>query len=367
MTLILSNDDIDQLLPMADCLERLEDTYREVGNLRAVSRPRSDIYGPVLENGRYVFKTMDGIVPKYEVAAIRLNSDVIAWNVGAAGIRKDKQPMAPGGKWVGLVLLFSTRTGEPLAIMPDGVMQRLRVAATNGLGAKYMASQDASVYALIGAGWQASGQALAIAAIRPIAEMRIYSPTKQNRERLAGELRDALGLDVRAVEDPQTAVRGAHIVGAATNSVTPVVEFDWLEAHAHVTCVKELELGAGILERSSQVVVHTRLDRPANYIVGHGESAVYAHDPKEGVAEGAKESRELRQASAVDLTKQPDLGELVTGKAPETPAGTLTTFVNTIGLGVQFAALGSLVYERAKQRSIGREIPTDWLLETVHP
>lgn len=367
MTLIISNEEVDQLLPMGDCLERLEETYQEVGNLRAVSRPRSDIYGPVLDKGRYVFKTMDGVVPKYEVAAIRLNSDVIAWNVGAAGIRKDKQPMAPGGKWVGLVLLFSTRTGEPLAIMPDGVMQRLRVAATNALGAKYMAPRDASVYALIGAGWQASGQALAMAAVRPIKELRIYSPTKQNRERLAAEMREALRIDVRAVDDPQTAMRGADIIGAATNSVTPVVELDWVEPHAHITCVKELELGPGILEGSSRVVVHTRLDRPANYIVGQGENAVYAHDPKEGVADHVKESRASRPASNVDLTKQADLGELVTGKVPPAPPGTLTTFVNTIGLGVQFAALGSLVYERARQGGIGREIPTDWLLETVHP
>lgn len=98
-----------------------------MGERRAMSRPRSDIYGPVTEHGRYIFKTMDGLAPRYEVAAIRLNFDTIKWTKGPAGIRKDKQPVA-NGKWVGLVMLFSTRTGEPLAIMPDGVMQRLRVA-----------------------------------------------------------------------------------------------------------------------------------------------------------------------------------------------------------------------------------------------
>lgn len=366
MTLILSNEEIGRLLPMTDCLDRLEETYREVGNARAVSRPRSDIYGPILNEGRYVFKTMDGVVPKYGVAAIRLNSDVIAWKVDSSGVRKEKQPLAAGGKWVGLVLLFGTHTGEPLAIMPDGVMQRLRVAATNALGAKYMTPAKSSIYALIGSGWQASGQAIAMAAVRPLSEIRIYSPTKVNRERLAAELRETLGIDVRAVEEPQAAVRGADIVGTATNSVTPVVELQWLEPHAHVTCVKELELGAGILESSSSVVVHARLGRPSNYIVGHGENVVYAHDPQEALADNIKAQRASRVLSRIDLSKAPDLGDLVTGKVPEMHSG-ITTFINTIGLGVQFAALGALALERAKAEGLGREIPTDWLLESVHP
>src|SRR5262252_4217267 len=131
MTVILNNDEITKLLPMARCLAQLDEAYRELGEGRAISRPRSDIYGPLHDNGRYVFKTMDGIVPKFEVAAVRLNSDVIQWGAGQGGIRKDKQRTAPGEKFVGLILLFSTRNGEPLAIMPDGVIQRLRVACAS--------------------------------------------------------------------------------------------------------------------------------------------------------------------------------------------------------------------------------------------
>jgi len=163
MTLILNNDEITQLLPMADCLDQLDAAYRDLGEGNAISRTRSDIYGPIHDNGRYVFKTMDGMVSRFEAAAVRLNSDVIRWGAGPGGIRKDKQRTAPGEKFVGLILLFSTRNGEPLAIMPDGVIQRLRVACTNALGAKYMAAPDASVYALIGSGWQASTHATAMA------------------------------------------------------------------------------------------------------------------------------------------------------------------------------------------------------------
>ena len=366
MTLILSNDEVAALLPMADCIERLDETYRDMGDRQAMSRPRSDIYGPVTEHGRYIFKTMDGMAPRYEVAAIRLNSDTIKWSRGPAGIRKDKQPVA-GGKWVGLVLLFSTRTGEPLAIMPDGIMQRLRVASTNALGAKYMTPPDAGIYALMGSGWQASGQALAMAAVRPLREIRVYSPTPENREKLAAELGATLGIKVIAATSAQSAVQGADIVGMATNSVTPVVEHRWLSPHAHVTCVKELELDPMTLDKSELVVVHSRIDRPANYIMGESEDPIYDHDPQQGLPEELQQARSGRAASKVDLTKCADLGDLATGRVQRPPAGRITTFVNTIGLGLQFAALGALAHDRAKERNVGREIPTDWLLESVHP
>src|SRR5262249_30857582 len=98
MTLILNNAEITSLLPMGDCLARLDDTYRDMGLGQAGNRPRSDIYGPVHDNGRYIFKTMDGMLPRFEVAAIRLNSDAIRWQHGPHWPRQDKQPTAGAGK-----------------------------------------------------------------------------------------------------------------------------------------------------------------------------------------------------------------------------------------------------------------------------
>ena len=66
--------------------------------------------------------------------ALRLNSDVIRWEERDGRIIKDKIPAAPGNKWVGLIMLFSAETGEPLAIFPDGFIQGLRVAASSALG-----------------------------------------------------------------------------------------------------------------------------------------------------------------------------------------------------------------------------------------
>lgn len=368
MTLVLSNEEIGRLISMDEVIERLDVTYQDLGNGAAQNRPRSDIYGPFRDNARYIFKTMDGMVPRFEAAAVRLNSDTIRWNVTSSGVRKDKQPTAPGGKWIGLILLFSMRTGEPLAIIPDGMIQSMRVAATNALGAKYMAPDDISVYALLGAGQQAAAQARAMMHVRPgIKEIRVFSPTPATREKLAAEINAEFGVTAIATESAERAVRGADLVGCATNSITPVVQLEWLEPHAHVTCVKELELGPGILGRSALVAVHTRLDRPANYIVGEGENPIYDHDPAQGLPEAIAKTRILRPENEVDLTRQIDIGELAVGRYQKPPGGGMTTFVNTVGMGLQFAAIGSLVWEKAMEKGIGLDIPTDWFLEDMHP
>jgi hypothetical protein len=63
---------------------------------------------------------------------------------------------------------------------------------------------------------------------------------------------------VSAVDSARAAVQGADIVGIATNRVTPVVENEWVAPHAHVTCVKELELGDGSLEAGDPGCVYLK-------------------------------------------------------------------------------------------------------------
>ena len=123
MTLILSNDDVAKLLTVEECMAALEPAYVELANGKGVNRTRSDSIVAVRgkPDSVYGLKTMDGIVPSLGVGAVRINSDIISWPKIGNSQRRTKTPAA-NGRWVGLVLLFSSETGEPLAIMPDGVM-----------------------------------------------------------------------------------------------------------------------------------------------------------------------------------------------------------------------------------------------------
>src|SRR5689334_10990423 len=161
--IILSNEEVAELLSMENCLRHLENAYQELSEGVAVNRPRSDLYLPATtSDGVYCFKTMEGGLSREKVVALRLNSDVIKWQEKGGRIIKDKVPAAPGNKWVGLVLLFSAESGEPLAIFPDGIIQGIRVAASSALAARFPAREDAGGLGIPGSGWQAPAHARAM-------------------------------------------------------------------------------------------------------------------------------------------------------------------------------------------------------------
>jgi alanine dehydrogenase len=365
--MILNNEEVSELLSMEKCLRHLEAAYKELSEGGAVNRPRSDLYLPATTSGGvYCFKTMEGGLTREKVVALRLNSDVIRWQEKGGRIIKDKVPAAPGNKWVGLVLLFSAESGEPLAIFPDGIIQGIRVAASSALAARYLAREDAAIVGILGSGWQARAHAKAMCAVRTIKKILIHSPTKANRDKFAIEVGKELNVSVDAVISGELVAERADILVAATNSVSRVVLPEWLKPGMHVTCVKITELGEETLRKVDRLVIHTRKWAPDNYITGFNDEKVEAHDPIDLLTEGAKApSVAPKEPFWLDA---PELKDVIAGKLPgRQSAKEITCFNNNIGLGIQFAALGKAIFDDAKAKGLGREIPTDWFLETVHP
>src|SRR5262249_57269865 len=102
--------------------------------------------------------------------------DLTAGPSGGTTRGGERAPAAPNNRYVGLVLLFSVDNGEPLAILPDGVMQRIRVGAANGLGIKHLARKNAQTVGILGSGWQAGAQLMAACAVRDIPTIRCFRP-----------------------------------------------------------------------------------------------------------------------------------------------------------------------------------------------
>src|SRR5256885_327584 len=164
MTLLLSNEDVEQVLDMAGALAALEPVYRDLPDGRAVNRPQSQTYLPgPLPASSYCLKTVEGGAQALGVMAIRLTSDVLRAETLDGVERRVKVPTAPGGRYLGLVLLFSLEHGGLLAIMPDGIIQQLRVGASSALAAAAMARPEAHTLGLIGAGPQAQAPLLRLA------------------------------------------------------------------------------------------------------------------------------------------------------------------------------------------------------------
>ncbi|MBM3821041.1 MAG: ornithine cyclodeaminase family protein, partial [Acidimicrobiia bacterium] len=160
--LLLSAPEVEQVLTMADAVPAMEEAFRDLAAGDGVNRPRSHTYvprpSPPDEARFYLFKSMDGALPRLGMHAVRMSSDLVAERAAHGERRRVKVPAAPGGKYVGLLMLFSLDTLEPLAIMPDGHLQRMRVGATSAVAARCLARSNVRRAAVIGTGWQAGAQ-----------------------------------------------------------------------------------------------------------------------------------------------------------------------------------------------------------------
>jgi len=336
----------------------LEPMYRDVAEERVLFSPRVDNIAPNAHaQGYYAFKHMGGTWPREKVQALRINSDVVTHPLVAGTPRRVKQPLAPGGRWVGLVLLFSTETGQLLAMFPDGVMQRLRVGATSGLGLRHLAREDARRLALIGSGWQAGTQLSAALAVRKFREVRIWSPRRESREAFVAEARKLYDVDLRAVETAEACVEGADVIAAATSSMVRVIEPRWLKPGVHVSCIKTQEVDAEVLERGDRVVLSNR--RQAKH---------YDNVMQDTPNVQSESARGWWNDGRVRIERFPDLADVLTERASGRQSDReITCFVNNVGTGLQFAAAGAYVLGRARAGRVGTELPDDWFTEDVHP
>lgn len=357
MTRIFSNADVEKYLTIEDCLAAMEEGYAEIGRGQAAFRTSSNIVTPTVhEGGVYALKSMDGVVPSLGVGAIRLNSDILTWATVAGSMRRVKKPAAPGNRWVGLVLLFSTHTGEPLAIFPDGIMQRMRVGGTNGLGVKYMAREDAHTVALIGSGFQAGAQLMAVTKVRKITDVRVFSPTQANREAFAKEWTEKLGIPVTPVASAEAAAKGRDIVLCSTSSLDPVFFKQWVEPGMHLSTIKGHEIEPSAINACDLKAVHIH-EEPVNIIRTHNVKIGEDKRPS-GVA----------PPDEINVKAMPSLPDLILGRAPKrTNPKQTSVFVNDNGIGTQFAMCGAALYKRAVAANAGHDLPTDWFTEDVHP
>jgi alanine dehydrogenase len=357
--LLITNEDIESFLEMPACVEALEAAYRDLGNQDAVDMPRQD---GIVENARpgavYGLKTMSGCWPAAGVAALRLNSDVVHWPEIAGSPRRVKIPLSQGDRYNGLVLLFSTDTGELLAMFNDGYVQKTRVGGSSGVAARYLARKDAKVLGLLGTRWQATGQIEAMAAVRDLRLVKVFSPTKENREAFAKTYSEKLGIEVRAVASAEDAAADVDILASATNSMTPTIDPDWVKPGMHITSVRGSEISLEVLRKVDLLAVNT-----------HDPVTAYpARGWPEEIPEFVNGDYSRPDIGVFDITQAPALKDLVAGKAAGRQTDDeITCFHNYKGLGLQFAAIGSIVYSEARKRQIGVTIKDHYFSQSVHP
>jgi len=362
--IFLTNEHIQQVLDMPTCMEAMEQAYHDLNEQRAGYRPRIDFYVPQ-EPHYYRWGTMEGASRKLGVFAIRMKSDMLAWENQDGFTVEDKYCMQRG-TYCGLIFLLSTRNAEPLALMNDGYLQHMRVGACAGLGTKYLARQNAKVLAMIGSGGMARTYAAAIKEVRPIEVMRVFSPTKANREAYAAEMTEKLDIEVVAVDSPEKALKGADIVALTTDSLVPVIKADWLEPGMHINNVRNNETDADVLRR---VDVKARLGTSTLAADRHAAGVTTGSDGMFGYIAGNGEEKNkipLAPHSEIDNPNIGTIPDIMAGRWVGRANDQQITFLNNQGTqGLQFAAVGGTAYNLAKAKGLGHPLPLEWFTQNI--
>ena len=242
------------------------------------------------------------------------------------------------------VALYEAETGAPAALFEADALGQIRTGAATGVAAELLAEPDASVFGIVGSGHQARTQVEAVAAVRPIRQVRVWSRTAERREEFAAWCGERFGVEAAAAASAREAVEGADIVVTATNAREPVLEAGWVRENALVAAIG-----------SNQP---RRRELPAELVK---QAALIAVDSLE---QARIESGDLLLALPPERWKELpliELGEIAKCQDFCPPPG--VRIFESHGLGVQDVAVAALVYERVTKAGGGMRV--GWLQSTA--
>lgn len=316
MALLLTEADVLNLLPMSVALEAVEECFRRMGEGRARLQLRQRLELP--EKGFL----------HYMAAA-----DV------ASGYMGMKIYTSVAGSLRFLVPLYRAANGELLALIEANHLGQIRTGAASGVATKHMARSNAKTLGIIGTGFQARTQMLAIASVRNLLQVRAYGRDAARRATFAREMSEQLKVPVEPVESAEAAVRDADIVVAATSSSRPVVLGEWLAQGAHINAI-----GANFPQKRE-------LDEEAVTRAG-----IIAADSREQSKIEAGDLIHVLSSDSGRWNNVKELADIVNGVTPGRSSDRQITLFKSNGIATEDIAVAARVYEAALKSGAGKRV-----------
>jgi alanine dehydrogenase len=319
MAIYLTEQDVTEVLTIEETIVALEDVFRaqSAGTANNEPRHRTRAAGAtlhVLSAAIGPFRSFKGLL------------GLKSYSVTRHGARFH-------------VTLYDAESGALLAFIEADRLGQMRTGAASGVATKYLARENAQTVGIYGTGWQARSQLAAVCAVREINEVRVYSRRAENQERFCAEMRAELKLDaIHPAAQPAEAA-DADIIITITSAREPVLEGAWLKPGAHINAAGSNSL----LRREFDDEAVKRAD---TIIVDSIEQArLEAGELVNAVEKGAltwERTRELRA--------------LVSGEVKGRTSDEQITLFKSLGLAIEDVATAAIIYERARERGLGKEI-----------
>lgn len=246
---------------------------------------------------------------------------------------------AKNGAATPLLVLFDSNTGSLKAIVEAFALGQMRTAAASGVATRWLAGNEASEFAIIGAGKQAITQVAAVLAVRPIRRVRVFSRNQVRRDQFVQRVRNEFGVETVGAPTIQDAVKGAHIITLITRATEPILTAGMVDRGAHINSVGAIvpsraEVASDVLARSMPIVT-------------------------DSIPQAQKLSRELIEffkSSPAGWDAVRCLAAIVARRHSRQPGDDLTLF-KSLGVGISDLALGAELYKKALDSGLGTKFP----------
>jgi ornithine cyclodeaminase/alanine dehydrogenase-like protein (mu-crystallin family) len=237
------------------------------------------------------------------------------------------------------IMLFSSETGKMIAVMDGSYITAIRTACASAMASKVLSNPSASVLGVLGAGVQAKAHIMAVARVRKIRTIKIYSPSGKSASRIKQELESKLEVTIEVANSAEEAVRGADIIVTATTAKQPILSAQWLKPGAHINAVGSHRPDLRELDGSTMA-----------------RSKVFVDSREAIMAECGDILLALAEKSITADHVQVEIGEVLAGTKPGRTAAEEVTLYKSVGIAIQDVATAQLVYHKALQRGVGADV-----------
>ncbi|HID26369.1 MAG TPA: alanine dehydrogenase [Methanosarcinales archaeon] len=318
--LFLNRDEVKKVLTMQDCLKVVEDAFKFHAKKKVQMPPKLYLYF-YKHNGD--LRTMPAYLEYLDIAGVKIV------NVHPDNPKKGLPSV------MALMVLNSTETGAPLAVMDGTYITDIRTGAGGGIAVKYLARTDSKVIGIVGSGQQAKTQLLAIKEILDIERVMITSRTMKKCEQFKEELEPVVGCDIIPKESVESVCR-CDILVTTTPVRSPIVKNEWISEVVHINAI-----GA---DAKGKQELDPKLLKRAKIVVDDIAQASHSGEINVPLSNGIISLQDIYG----------ELGEIIAGIKKGREKDNEITIFDSTGLAVQDVATANLVYKKAIKIDLGR-------------